>query len=47
MCMEVVKVKTEDNKERYYVADDNGLPVESILKFITTSLLHKAKCIIK
>ncbi|WP_368488866.1 tyrosine-type recombinase/integrase [Clostridium sp. BJN0013] len=32
--MEVVKVKTEDNKERYYVADDNGLPVESILKFI-------------
>lgn len=34
MCMEVVKVKTEDNKERYYVADDNGLPVEPILRFI-------------
>lgn len=34
MCMEVVKVKTEDNKERYYVADGSGLPVESILKFI-------------
>ncbi|OBR91966.1 MULTISPECIES: tyrosine-type recombinase/integrase [Clostridium] len=32
--MEVVKVKTEDNKERYFVADDNGLPIESILKFI-------------
>jgi len=32
--MEVVKVKTEDDKERYFVADDNGLPVEPILKFI-------------
>ncbi|BDB02597.1 tyrosine-type recombinase/integrase [Clostridium botulinum] len=32
--MEVVKVKTEDGKERYFVADDNGLPVEPILKFI-------------
>ncbi|AQS10544.1 transposase [Clostridium saccharobutylicum] len=32
--MEVVKVKTEDNKERYFVANDEGLPVESILKFI-------------
>ena len=32
--MEVVKVKTEDGKESYFVADDNGLPVEPILKFI-------------
>ncbi|AJA47045.1 transposase [Clostridium pasteurianum DSM 525 = ATCC 6013] len=32
--MEVVKVRTEDDKERYYVADKEGLPVESILKFI-------------
>ncbi|MGL5651515.1 MAG: tyrosine-type recombinase/integrase [Paraclostridium sp.] len=32
--MEVVKVKTEDEKERYFVADDNGLPIEPILKFI-------------
>lgn len=32
--MEVVKVKTEDGKERYFVADDYGLPIESILKFI-------------
>lgn len=32
--MEVVKVRTEDGKERYYVADDEGLPVEPILKFI-------------
>ena len=32
--MEVVKVKTEEGKERYYVADDEGLPIEPILKFI-------------
>lgn len=32
--MEVVKVKTEDGKERYFVSDDNGLPIEPILKFI-------------
>ncbi len=32
--MEVVKVRTEEGKVRYYVADDNGLPVEAILKFI-------------
>jgi integrase len=32
--MEVVNVKTEDGKERYYVADNEGLPVEPILKFI-------------
>ncbi|SHI21092.1 hypothetical protein SAMN02745944_03261, partial [Clostridium magnum DSM 2767] len=31
--MEVVKVKTEE-KERYYVADNDGLPIEPILKFI-------------
>ncbi|HBJ2612707.1 TPA: tyrosine-type recombinase/integrase [Clostridium botulinum] len=32
--MEVVKVKTEEGKERYFVADDLGLPIESVLKFI-------------
>lgn len=32
--MEVVKVKTGDEKERYFVADDLGLPIEPILKFI-------------
>lgn len=32
--MEVVKVKTEEGKERYFVADDNGLLIEVILKFI-------------
>lgn len=32
--MEVVKVRTEDYKERYYVADDEGLTIEPILKFI-------------
>lgn len=34
IAMEVVKVKTEDGKERYFVADDYGLPIEPILKFI-------------
>lgn len=32
--MEVVKVKTEEGKERYYVADSNGLPIEPVLKFV-------------
>jgi integrase len=32
--MEVVKVRTEDNEERYYVADDEGRPIRPILKFI-------------
>ncbi|NFV13742.1 tyrosine-type recombinase/integrase [Clostridium sp. FAM 1755] len=32
--MEVVRVKTEDGRERYFVADDLGLPIEPILKFI-------------
>lgn len=32
--MEVVRVKKEDGKERYFVADDEGLPIEPILKFI-------------
>lgn len=32
--MEVVKVKTQDGRERYFVADDVGLPIEPILKFI-------------
>lgn len=34
MGMEVVKVKTDEGKERYYLADSNGLPIESVLKFI-------------
>ena len=32
--MEVVKVKTEEGKERYFVVDDTGIPIEPILKFI-------------
>ena len=32
--MEVVKIKTEHGKERYFVSDDNGLPIEPILRFI-------------
>lgn len=32
--MQVVKVKLEENKERYYVANDDGSPIEVILKFI-------------
>lgn len=32
--MEVVKVRTEEGKERYFVADDTGVPIEPILKFI-------------
>lgn len=32
--MKVVKIKTNDGKERYYVADNNGIPIESVLKFI-------------
>ncbi len=32
--MEVVKVKTEEGKERYFVVDVDGLPVEPILRFI-------------
>jgi integrase len=32
--MEVVKVRTEEGTERYYVAYKNGLPIEPILKFI-------------
>ncbi|EPY2296304.1 tyrosine-type recombinase/integrase [Clostridium sporogenes] len=32
--MEVIRVKKEDGKERYFVADDLGLPIEPILKFI-------------
>lgn len=32
--MEVVKVRTNEGKERYFVADDDGLPIEPILKFI-------------
>ncbi|NFE75524.1 transposase [Clostridium botulinum] len=32
--MEVVKVKTDEGKERYYLADSYGLPIEAVLKFI-------------
>lgn len=32
--MEVVKVKTADDKERYFLANDMGLPIEPVLKFI-------------
>lgn len=32
--MKVVKVKTTDEKERYYLEDDHGVPVESVLRFI-------------
>lgn len=32
--MEVVKLQTAEGKERYYVADDLGLPIQPVLKFI-------------
>ncbi|MPM29327.1 Tyrosine recombinase XerC [bioreactor metagenome] len=32
--MEVVKVRTDEGKERYYLADSDGLPIEAVLKFI-------------
>lgn len=32
--MQVIKVKLEENKERYYVPNDDGKPIEAILKFI-------------
>lgn len=32
--MELVRVKTEEGKERYYVANNDGLPIDPILKFI-------------
>lgn len=32
--MKVVIVQNSDGKERYFVADDNGIPIESVLKFI-------------
>ena len=32
--MKVVKVQNLEGKERYFVADDNGDPIESVLKFI-------------
>lgn len=32
--MEVVKIKTEEGKERYFVSDDDGSPIEPILRFI-------------
>ena len=32
--MKVVKVKTNEGKERYYVANDDGIPIEAVLKFV-------------
>ena len=32
--MEVVQVRTEDNRIRYYLSDDDGLPVEPVRKFL-------------
>lgn len=32
--MKVVTLRTEKGKERYYVANDDGIPIESILKFV-------------
>lgn len=32
--MEVVRVRTEENRIRYYLADDAGLPVEPVLSFL-------------
>jgi len=32
--MKVVKVALDEGKERYYLAGDNGIPIESVLKFI-------------
>ena len=37
--MKVVKIKTNDGKERYYVADNNGIPIESVLKFIKFKIM--------
>lgn len=34
MNMEVVKVKIEESKEKYYLADSDGLHIEALLKFI-------------
>ena len=36
--IEVVKVRTEDDKERYFVADENGLPIEPIYQIDLKSL---------
>lgn len=32
--MEIVKVRDIEGKERYYVADNRGIPIEPVLKFI-------------
>ncbi|WP_454055561.1 hypothetical protein [Clostridium sp. Marseille-Q7071] len=37
--MEVVKVKTEDGKERYFVADDDGLPILKFIRFKDNTML--------
>ena len=32
--MKVVEVTTTDNKTRYYLADDAGVPVEPVLMYL-------------
>lgn len=32
--MKIVTIKTKEGKERYYLADNDGIPIESVLKFI-------------
>lgn len=32
--MEVVKIRTPDDRVRYYLADDSGAPVEAVLKYL-------------
>ena len=32
--MKVVNVQNSEGKERYFLADDNGFPIESVLKFL-------------
>ncbi len=32
--MEVVRARTEENQVRFYLADDDGLPVEPVLRFL-------------
>ena len=32
--MKVIQIKTEGNLIRYYLADENGVPVEPVIKFL-------------
>ena len=46
--MEVVRVRTEENHIRYYLADDDGLPVEPVLRFLkskTTLGMQGTHCV--